>query len=646
MRRAPQAVRGRLRRAVGAGVVTALLAGGLAACGEGGPADTLDGFLTGWRDGSLDKVGFVTPDGGRVAASAVIEQLQTLTGDLTRTPLVLSREGKPRVTGDIASGTIKLDWTLPGGSPWEYLSTVRLTKRGTDGWRVIWEPAIVNSELTTGDRLKLRRVAATRSTILDGAGKPIVTKQPVVVVGVTPEKIKNLGTLTAALTAAFQKIDVDVDLGGLEERVAAAEPGALLDLITLRRSDYAKIRDDIRPLDGTVFRDEERDLAPTRTFARALLGTADAATKDDIDANPDTIGAGDPVGHGGLQQRYDTTLRGAPGQSVVIARTTPDNNVEETQIFSTRPAPGKPVKTTIDVPTQIAADAAVDGSKQPASLVAIRISDSAVLGAADGPAGTAVNTAFSGRVPPGSTFKMVSAYGLLAAKKVTPDTAVECPKTLTVDGRRFKNAESEALGRVPFHVDFARSCNTAFASLAPQLGAGGLRSASGTLGLGAPWDLGLDAFSGKVSDGGSPAELAAATFGQGTTVVSPLAMAAAAAAVARGQFTQPQLVLDPAPPNPAPPGAKLDPWALAGLRSMMREVVTDGTGTGLRRVPGAPVYGKTGTAEFDIGSTDTHAWFIGWQGDIAFAVMVQKGGLGSQAAVPVIRDFLTALAKQ
>ena len=79
---------------------------------------------------------------------------------------------------------------------------------------------------------------------------------------------------------------------------------------------------------------------------------------------------------------------------------------------------------------------------------------------------------------------------------------------------------------------------------------------------------------------------------------------------------------------------------------MMREVVTGGTGTGLRRVPGGPVYGKTGTAEFASGSSDTHAWFIGWQGDIAFAVLVQKGGMGADAAVPIVRDFLTTLAKK
>jgi cell division protein FtsI/penicillin-binding protein 2 len=63
----------------------------------------------------------------------------------------------------------------------------------------------------------------------------------------------------------------------------------------------------------------------------------------------------------------------------------------------------------------------------------------------------------------------------------------------------------------------------------------------------------------------------------------------------------------------------------------------------LRNVAGGSVYGKTGTAEFDNGSKQTHAWFIGYQGDVAFAVMVQKGGAGAEAAVPIVDRFLTTL---
>jgi cell division protein FtsI/penicillin-binding protein 2 len=647
MRRKPQPARDRLRRVVGVGAATVLLAGGVAACGQDAPSDTVDDFLSGWRGGNLAKVGFVTADGSRISANDVFDQLQSLSGDLAKMPLVITRLGKPKVTGDIASSPVKLNWTLPGGgAPWSYESTVRMTKQNSDGWRVIWEPTIVNSELSTGDRLKVKRVPPDSASILDAAGQPLVTKQQVTTIGVSPEKIKDLPGLTKALDTAFKKVPVSVNMKNLKARVDAADPGAFLDLITLRASDYAKIRDQVRPLNGTVFRTGELDLAPTRAFARALLGTADDATKDDIDANPDTVSAGDTVGHGGLQQRYDTTLRGTAGEAVVIARTTPEDNIEETQIYSTKAAPGKPVKTTLDVKTQQAADAAVAGEKQPSSLVAIKVSDSSVLAVSNGPDGGTVDTALTGQVPPGSTFKMISSYGLLQAKKVTPATVVECPKTRIVDGKTFKNADDEVLGRVPFHTDFAQSCNTAFVGLAPQLGADGLQSASTALGLGGQWDLGIDAFSGKVSAGDSATELAAASFGQGTTIVSPLAMAAATAAVARGQFVQPKLVLDPLPPSPAADGAKLDGPSLDALRSMMREVVTKGTGTGLRTVPGAPVYGKTGTAEIDTGSSDTHAWFVGWQGDLAFAVMVQKGGAGAEAAVPIVNRFLTALNKK
>jgi cell division protein FtsI/penicillin-binding protein 2 len=269
-----------------------------------------------------------------------------------------------------------------------------------------------------------------------------------------------------------------------------------------------------------------------------------------------------------------------------------------------------------------------------------------VLADTNGPDGAAVNTAFSGQVPPGSTFKIVSAYGLLQKKAVTADTVASCPKTREVGGRTFKNAGNEVLGNAPFHEDFAKSCNTAFVGLAPKLGADGLASASSALGLGGTWDLGIEAFSGKPSAGDSPTELAAASFGQGTTVVSPLAMASVVAAVARGKFQQPKVILDPPPANPAPDGPALDGTAVKALRTMMREVVTDGTGTALRSVPGDPVYGKTGTAEFDSASKDTHAWFVGYQGDIAFAVMVQKGGAGADAAIPIVAKFLAALNKK
>ena len=85
--------------------------------------------------------------------------------------------------------------------------------------------------------------------------------------------------------------------------------------------------------------------------------------------------------------------------------------------------------------------------------------------------------------------------------------------------------------------------------------------------------------------------------------------------------------------------------AVATLRSLMREVVTGGTGTALRGVPGGPVAGKTGTAEYGGGDPPrTHAWFTGFQEDLAFAVVVEDGGFGARTAAPVTADFLRRLS--
>jgi cell division protein FtsI/penicillin-binding protein 2 len=76
----------------------------------------------------------------------------------------------------------------------------------------------------------------------------------------------------------------------------------------------------------------------------------------------------------------------------------------------------------------------------------------------------------------------------------------------------------------------------------------------------------------------------------------------------------------------------------------MRAVVTEGTATQLAGVPGGPVAGKTGTAEYGSATPPrSHAWFIGYRGDLAFAVFVRDGQSSKRTAVPVARAFLAAL---
>jgi cell division protein FtsI/penicillin-binding protein 2 len=129
--------------------------------------------------------------------------------------------------------------------------------------------------------------------------------------------------------------------------------------------------------------------------------------------------------------------------------------------------------------------------------------------------------------------------------------------------------------------------------------------------------------------------------------VSPVALAGAAAAGARGEWRAPVLIRDPATGaagTPSPAAAEpLKASSVQAVREMMRDVVTSGTASALGDVPGGPVHAKTGTAEYDNDPDHAHTWVLGWQGDIAFAVFLENGGRSSTTVVPIAADFLTAL---
>src|SRR5690606_3228568 len=90
-------------------VLVSLLLGiaGLAGCSsDDGPERTVDTFLDGWRAGKLDQVGFLNPAGQRISAAEVAEEIETLSGDLADTAPTLRRQGKAKITGDIATAQI------------------------------------------------------------------------------------------------------------------------------------------------------------------------------------------------------------------------------------------------------------------------------------------------------------------------------------------------------------------------------------------------------------------------------------------------------------------------------------------------------------------------------------------------------------
>jgi cell division protein FtsI/penicillin-binding protein 2 len=323
---------------------------------------------------------------------------------------------------------------------------------------------------------------------------------------------------------------------------------------------------------------------------------------------------------------------------------TATDDVELETLFAVEPEAGEDVTVTLDPEVQQAADAALaDVTEFPSALVAIRVSDGHLVAVANGPDSVG-DIALRGQYPPGSTFKVVTTAALLQAG-LTPDDTVDCPAEATIDGFAFSNAEDQALGEVPFRTVFANSCNTGFVQLGQDLAPDALRETGAAFGLGREADLGVAAFTGEVPVTESATEQAAASIGQGRVLASPFAMANVAATAARGGALAPSLVIedDTAPAEPTDLPAEVADV----LPELMRQVVTDGSGDAVADVPGDPVHGKTGTAEYgDEAPLRTHAWFLGFQDDLAFAVIVAEteDSFGGEAAAPIAADFLTALA--
>ena len=334
---------------------------------------------------------------------------------------------------------------------------------------------------------------------------------------------------------------------------------------------------------------------------------------------------------------------------------------------------GTPLKTTLDPGLQQLAEDIL-GKVGPASaIVALRPSSGAVLAAASGPGSNGYNTAMLGQYAPGSIFKIVDSLAMIR-NGMTPDSKVDCPATLTVDGRTFKNAEgypASSLGSVTLRDAFAHSCNTAFINARDAVSQAQLEAAATSLGVAVEAPVPGGRRLPRLGPGrAAGTEHAASMIGQGKVLMSPLAAAVMAGSVAKGAPVAPQLVLNPdagaatgsagaadpvgrfdgAPPRPpsgpAPAktsGTPVTAAEAAALADMMRAVVTSGHAGFLASVPGAPVAAKTGTAEFGKDNPPkTHAWIVAVHGDLAVAVFVEEGGLGATASGPLLKEFLTA----
>jgi cell division protein FtsI/penicillin-binding protein 2 len=602
------------------------------------PETAAEALATGLQSGDLVGVAFdaETAEGAQASYDEVVAGM----GERARTVTVVDvaeTDGAADAAGAQAEATLRWSWDLGTEKAWTYEVAAPLTE-GEDEWLATWSTALVEPGLDPGEVLDLTSLTPDRGDILGARGLALVTERQVSRVGIDKPTVE-----AAAAGASARELAklVGIDPKDYAKRVEAAGPQAFVEAIVYRQEevDPGLLRA-VEGIAGARVLAGSLPLAPTREFAAPLLGRVGEVTAEMIEENPDTYEVGDIAGLSGLQARYDDTLRGTPGLKVDAV----DDQGARYELFRAEPAPGQPLRLSLDLDLQVEAELLLADIAPASALVALRPSTGEILAAANGPGTGGLNLATFGQFAPGSTFKSVSTLALLRAG-LTPRSVVPCTSRVVVDGKTFSNYDDYppgALGDIPLRTALANSCNTAFISQASRLEGTDLYDAGVSLGIGLDHDLGFPAYFGSVEPSTSKTESAAQLIGQGTILASPMVMAAVIGSAQSGQLVIPRLVegVDVSAPEGARP---LEAAEAEALRSMLRSVVTDGSGRGLADVPGPPVIAKTGTAEFGSGDDlQTHAWMIAAQGDLAVAVFVEVGDSGSGTAGPILEGFLRA----
>ncbi|MBK7274285.1 MAG: hypothetical protein IPI13_14330 [Actinomycetales bacterium] len=329
------------RPAAALAVGVLVVVGSLAACTSAPepptPEPVAAALAAGLTSGDLNAVVF---DGATPAAAT--DSVRNAVGALSSITRTVTVESVTRAADDANSATAKLRWTwnLTGADgAWAYSVDAKLARAADQSWHVAWSPTLVEPKLTATERLTLERRQAARGSILGANGEVLVGLKDVYRVGIDKGRI-SADQAQASATALATLMGIDAT--AYAKTVAASGPAQFVPAITLRIDDprIAGKTAAVQAIPGGAAMPGQAMLAPTATFARALLGTVGPATAELVSKSGGRIVAGDTSGLSGLQLRYDVPLSGQPGVVVLAKGTDSGGAASSRTLFTKAPVPG------------------------------------------------------------------------------------------------------------------------------------------------------------------------------------------------------------------------------------------------------------------------------------------------------------------
>ncbi|MBE2999865.1 cell division protein FtsI [Nocardiopsis sp. HNM0947] len=617
---------GRRAAAAGTGLLVTLT---LVACTPHPSAEVaVRSFLLAWQDGDYAEAARYTDGDAAEVESTLADVHDQL--DLASLRFDL---GPISEDGESATAEFEANADLGIGDPtWTYTGEMPL-EWGPDGWEISWSPSVIHPEISEGERLAVSYQLQDRGQILDRDGTSLVTPDSVTAFGVLPSEMDDKEEGVAELA---ELLDEDPD--PLLQRVRSAPPEEFQPLVLLRDSNVdANLLRQASQIAGVDTQAVEVNMTPE--LAPSLVGEVAGTSEHRVSARvPGPYQAGDTVGLSGLQSIFQNELAGSATTQVVAL----DASGEVTDVLESWDGElSGQIETTLDSDVQSAAESAMDTLPGNGYLVAVDPSNGEILAAANDSESATDDGALNGSFAPGPVFTLISTVAALESGAVTRETTSECAAEADVGGRTFVNPSQGYLAGEPDLVrNLAYACTVAYAQFADQVGADNIADTAERFGIGADWQLPLPSTSGSVDINDEEADVASAMIGEHGIEVSPLTMALAAAAISDGNWHAPTLIQEegPAPEETSP----FDEEHLEVVREGMRDAVDQRMMPELA-VGGPDLHGQWSRVE---GQEVSHHWFVGYQDDVAFALVAEVDpsvSLWQPYAVQGAQSFLAEL---
>ncbi len=372
---------------------------------------------------------------------------------------------------------------------------------------------------------------------------------------------------------------------------------------------------------------------------------------------------GDYTGASGLEQAFDSTLRGTEGKLSI--RTTPDGFSESASVLA--PATmGANLRSTIRLPVQQIVERALSNVSSGAMVILdVRTGDVVAMASrptfdpneflpvldadawkrlSDPTIHPLQNRVTTEEHPPGSVFKTVTTLAALRAGLLHPDAVFQTDGIFDVGNVEYKIPDEK--GSYNFREAMANSINMYFFDLGLKVGRDTLIATAKELGIGQPTGIVIGEKNGRMPDDAfvraahqrsfGPGDITNTAIGQGDVLVTPLQLARLMEVIANeGTGYEPRLVSDveTAPDQVTqtfPPKPNLDftlapsDWKI--LKDALQAVTDEGTGK-LAQPDNVRISGKTGTAQVGSKAEPRQiTWFAGYapseNPQYAFAVMM------------------------